>query len=252
MSSCSRTRRRPTASTGPERAWPAPIGEPPAEQAGVVVAYDVKTGQAQGDLRAWAGTTTRTALRSRASTISSSSRATTRSRRTRRSRSSTRTSRPTRTRSGTTPAGSTASGSTIRAVNDYYDVPIGSTASYPGTFVPIAPAARPRARRRALETASDAAGVFQFVRVEDIAYDKRSGSGERRLRRRLGSGARTPRTATRFASRNGRIWKLEFTDPDDPTKDDAARCSSRVTISPVKTPGEIHQPDNLETTPPGA
>ncbi|MBA2294579.1 MAG: hypothetical protein H0W16_05555, partial [Actinobacteria bacterium] len=50
---------------------------------------------------------------------------------------------------------------------------------------------------------------------------------------------------------NGRIWKLEFTDPDDPTQ---ATLSLLIEgdDQPVKTLGEIHQPDNLETTAAGS
>jgi Bacterial protein of unknown function (DUF839) len=87
--------------------------------------------------------------------------------------------------------------------------------------------------------------VFDFIRIEDTAYDKRRGlsnvvymadSG------RATSGAANPATT----STNGRIWKLEF-DRNDPTK---ANLSVLVQgdDNPVKTPGEIHQPDNMETT----
>ena len=88
--------------------------------------------------------------------------------------------------------------------------------------------------------------VFDFIRLEDIASDKRPGmsnvvyiadTGARHRRR----GATRSTTST-----NGRIWKLEL-DKSDPTK---ARLSILVQgdDNPVKTPGEIHQPDNLETT----
>jgi Bacterial protein of unknown function (DUF839) len=87
--------------------------------------------------------------------------------------------------------------------------------------------------------------VFDFIRIEDIAYDKRQDMGKTVYLADSGratSGAADPLTK----STNGRVWKLVL-DPSDPTKgslsvliqgDDAA----------TKAPGEIHQPDNLETT----
>jgi hypothetical protein len=94
--------------------------------------------------------------------------------------------------------------------------------------------------------------VFDFIRLEDIAYDKNdpnvvyiADSG------RASSGAASPTTL----STNGRIYKLVL-DPngtDDPTEaeisilvqgDDVAT----VATDPVGSLGEIHQPDNLETT----
>jgi len=128
------------------------------------------------------------------------------------------------------------------AINDYYDYPISSTASYSGTFKKIAKADAVGDQTR-LEAASDALNVFQFVRVEDIAYDRTdenviyvadSGRGL--------AGATGPGIST-----NGRIWKLVL-DPSDPTKVLSLSILIEGDDAPVKAPGEIHQPDNLETT----
>jgi hypothetical protein len=85
--------------------------------------------------------------------------------------------------------------------------------------------------------------VFQFVRLEDIAYDRK--------RNNVVYIADTGRGATSaggnaFTSSNGRIWKLVL-DKKDPTK---AKLSILVEgdDNPVKTLNEIHQPDNLEST----
>ena len=85
--------------------------------------------------------------------------------------------------------------------------------------------------------------AFQFVRLEDIAYD--------RHRNNVLYIADTGRGATSaggnaFTSTNGRIWKLVL-DRKDPTK---AKLSILIEgdDNPVKTLGEIHQPDNLEST----
>ena len=99
-----------------------------------------------------------------------------------------------------------------------------------------------------LEYWSDINNVFQFVRVEDIAYDKRPGMGNVVYIVDSGRGrtvAQSPDTA--FRSTNGRVWKMVL-DPDDPTKVTSLTVFAEGDDNPVKTPTEIHQPDNLETT----
>jgi hypothetical protein len=61
------------------------------------------------------------------------------------------------------------------------------------------------------------------------------------------------RTATQsldtpnFRSTNGRVWKMVL-DPDDPTKVTSLTVFVEGDDNPVKTPTEVHQPDNIETT----
>jgi hypothetical protein len=95
-----------------------------------------------------------------------------------------------------------------------------------------------------LEYWSQLNNVFQFVRVEDIAYDKRPGmenvvyvvdSG----RGSIGQGA--------GISTNGRVWRMEL-DPDNPRKVDSLSVFVEGDDQPVKTLNEVHQPDNIETT----
>jgi hypothetical protein len=94
--------------------------------------------------------------------------------------------------------------------------------------------------------------VFRFVRLEDIAYDKRPGMSN------VVYIADTGRASTGAApaanrSTNGRIWKFVF-DPDNPTEN--VKLSILVegddnevaATDPVAAFNEIHQPDNLETT----
>ncbi len=128
------------------------------------------------------------------------------------------------------------------AINDYYDYPVGSTMSQSGTFKKIAKADAIGDQTK-LEMASDALNVFQFVRVEDIAYDRThsnvvyvadSGRGL--------AGATGPGIST-----NGRVWKLVL-DPNDPKRVLSLSILIEGDDAPVKAPGEIHQPDNLETT----
>jgi hypothetical protein len=55
---------------------------------------------------------------------------------------------------------------------------------------------------------------------------------------------------TPFRSTNGRIWKMVL-DPDNPKQVDSFGVFIEGDDNAVKTLAEIHQPDNVETTPPG-
>jgi hypothetical protein len=103
-----------------------------------------------------------------------------------------------------------------------------------------------------LEYWSDINNVFQFVRVEDIAYDKRPGKGNVVYIVDSGRGRTAAQSldTPNFRSTNGRVWKMVL-DPDDPTKVTSLTVFAEGDDNPVKTVGEIHQPDNIETTPNG-
>jgi hypothetical protein len=165
--------------------------------------------------------------------------------------------------------------------DDYYDFPVGSTASITGHFVKvpknIATGRNPDGTdlmaedvdypeppndgtwqrdpngqgidgpQWVLEHWGDLNGVFQFVRLEDIAYDKRPGMGNVVYIADTGRGA-TSAGGNAFTSSNGRIWRIVL-DPDDPTKVTSLSILIEGDDNPVKTLGEIHQPDNVETTP---
>jgi hypothetical protein len=164
-------------------------------------------------------------------------------------------------------------------VDDYYDFPVGSTMEISGHFVKvpkdIATGRNPDGTDMVAadkgypappsdgtwQRAPDGSGldgpqwvlehwgdiqpkpVFQFVRLEDLAYDR---DDENVIYiADTGRGA-TSAGGNAFTSTNGRIWKLVL-DEKDPTK---AKLSILIEgdDNPVKTLGEIHQPDNLETT----
>ena len=96
-----------------------------------------------------------------------------------------------------------------------------------------------------LEKWGDARGVFQFVRIEDIAYDKRPGMSNVIYLADTGRGqALAPGAGV---STNGRIWKMVL-DRKDPTKVVSLSILLDGDDSAAKALGEIHQPDNLETT----
>jgi hypothetical protein len=95
--------------------------------------------------------------------------------------------------------------------------------------------------------------VFRFVRLEDIAYDKRPGMSNNVYIADTGR-ASTGAAPTANRSTNGRIWKFVL-DPANPTDnvklsllvegDDTPVASSDPVGAAV---GEIHQPDNIDTT----
>ena len=104
----------------------------------------------------------------------------------------------------------------------------------------------------------DGNDVFDFIRIEDIAYDKRPGMSN--VVYIADSGRATATAAVQVdqptRSTNGRIYKivLDANGDGDPTDaeisilvqgDDAGTAVDPASIN------EIHQPDNLETTPAG-
>jgi hypothetical protein len=99
-----------------------------------------------------------------------------------------------------------------------------------------------------LEYWSQLNDVFSFVRVEDVAYDKRPGMGN--VVYVVDSGRGTTGPAGPGVSTNGRVWKLVL-DPSDPTEVTSLSVFAEGDDNPVKTLGEIHQPDNIESTPNG-
>ena len=102
-----------------------------------------------------------------------------------------------------------------------------------------------------LEYWSDINNVFQFVRIEDIAYDKRAGMENVVYIVDSGRGRRpTDSLDTPFPSTNGRVWRMVL-DPSDPTKVTSLKVFVEGDDHPVQTLDEIHQPDNVESTPNG-
>jgi hypothetical protein len=96
-----------------------------------------------------------------------------------------------------------------------------------------------------LQKWSELNGVFSFVRVEDTAYDKRPGMSN--VVYIVDSGRGTAGASQDGRSTNGRVWKMVL-DPSDPKTVDALSILIEGDDSPVKTIGEIHQPDNIEST----
>jgi hypothetical protein len=96
-----------------------------------------------------------------------------------------------------------------------------------------------------LEYWSQLNNVFNFVRVEDIAYDKRPGMGN--VVYVVDSGRGSTGVSQAGRSTNGRVWKMVLA-ADNPKKVSSLSVFVEGDDREVKTPTEIHQPDNIETT----
>jgi hypothetical protein len=142
--------------------------------------------------------------------------------------------------------------SDVPAINDYGDLS-GTSAPVRGTFIPV-PDAIARGGQTALENWSNDNNVFQFIRVEDIAYDRDDSNvvyiadtGEPRADRHPTNTRLERRGSThRGPWPNGRIFKLVL----DPMNPKAGELSVLIDADAggYNNAGVIHQPDNLETT----
>jgi hypothetical protein len=87
--------------------------------------------------------------------------------------------------------------------------------------------------------------AFQFVRIEDTTYDRRPGMSN--VMYLVDSGRGTAGNSQPGRSTNGRVWKMVL-DPSDPTKVLSLSILIEGDDKPVKSPDEIHQPDNIDST----
>ncbi|MGH3131061.1 MAG: hypothetical protein ACRDNX_09610 [Gaiellaceae bacterium] len=138
------------------------------------------------------------------------------------------------------------------ATNDYGDLT--GSESVAGEFIPV-PREIAVGDQTPLETWSNANNVFQFIRVEDVAYDRKqtnvvyfADTGEPRALPDPATGRlRRGPSGTMGPYPNGRIFKLVL-DRKDPTKVDSLSILIDGDDGGAKNPLEIHQPDNVETT----
>jgi hypothetical protein len=99
-----------------------------------------------------------------------------------------------------------------------------------------------------LERWSQLNGVFRFIRLEDMAYDKRVGRQNVVYIVDSGRGAAGAlNTSGVDKSTNGRVWQMVL-NKADPTKVTSLKILIEGDDNEVKTRGEIHQPDNIEST----
>jgi hypothetical protein len=142
--------------------------------------------------------------------------------------------------------------------NDYLDIQTGD--EWEGRFIRvpkrIARGTTDVSPQKALEDWSNENNVFQFIRLEDIDYDRRSDKSRVVYIADTGTTRVVPDPATGRLRRgptgtvgqadNGRIFRFEF-DKKNPRKVDS--FSILVNADPGGTsPAVMHQPDNLGTT----
>lgn len=143
------------------------------------------------------------------------------------------------------------------AINDYGDLSMGDTVSGEFIEVPreIATGAGIPLAQTALENWSNANNVFQFIRVEDIAYDRNdpnivyfADTGEPRAIADAATGRlRRGPSGTTGPYPNGRIFKMVLNE-DDPRAVDGLSILIDGDAGGYGNRGVIHQPDNIETT----
>jgi hypothetical protein len=144
------------------------------------------------------------------------------------------------------------------AINDYGD--LSGDESVSGTFIPVprrvaTGLSMPTTAQTVLEAWSNANGVFQFIRVEDIAYDRNdpnivyfADTGEPRAIPDATSGRLARGGSTEMGPYpNGRIFKMVL-DEDDPTVVESLSILIDADAGGYGNRGVIHQPDNIETT----
>ena len=151
--------------------------------------------------------------------------------------------------------------SDVAAINDYGDLVLGASVS--GRFIPVprhiaTGLLTPTTAQAVLENWSNSENVFQFIRVEDIAYDRNdpnivyfADTGEPRAIADATTG-RLIRggSSTTGPYPNGRIFKMVL-DEEDPTVVESLSIVIDADAGGYGNRAVLHQPDNIETTPNG-
>jgi hypothetical protein len=141
--------------------------------------------------------------------------------------------------------------SDVATINDYSDMTVGGAVS--GRFIEV-PRAIAVGDQTGLENWSNANGVFQFIRLEDIAYDRTTpnvvylaDTGEPRALPGPGAAymTRGP-SGTQGPFPNGRLFKLVL-NPTDPTRATLS-IAHDADAGGYRNPMAIHNLDNLEST----
>jgi hypothetical protein len=138
------------------------------------------------------------------------------------------------------------------AINDYGDLLPGASVS--GHFIPV-PREIALGEQTPLENWSNANNVFQFIRVEDLAYDKNSprmvyiaDTGEPRAIPDAATGRlRRGPSGTNGPYPNGRVFKMVF-NADNPLLVDSLSMLIDADAGGYNNPNVLHNPDNLDTS----
>ncbi|MGH2637295.1 MAG: alkaline phosphatase PhoX [Actinomycetota bacterium] len=151
----------------------------------------------------------------------------------------------------------------FNGANDYGDIVVGD--DWEGEFIPVpddvADGTTALSPQAGLESWSNENNVFQFIRVEDIAYDEHqpnvvyfADTGERRATPnpatgRLMRGPSTNPDGSQFRGPypNGRIFRMEL-DPADPSRVVSFSILLNNDLGGYDNPNVMHQPDNIDTS----
>lgn len=140
----------------------------------------------------------------------------------------------------------------FNGANDYGD--IGSGDVLTGEFIPV-PRNIALGDQTPLENWSNANNVFQFIRVEDIAYDKNdplivyfADTGEPRAIPNPATG-RLQRglSSTTGPYMNGRIFRMVL-NAENPLVVDSLTILINADVEGYNNPNTLHQPDNIDTS----
>ncbi len=141
----------------------------------------------------------------------------------------------------------------FNGANDYGDIAVGN--NWTGRFIPV-PRNIALGAQTPLENWSNANNVFQFIRTEDIAYDKNNpriiyiaDTGEPRALPDPGLGTgrlRRGPSGTLGPYPNGRIFKMVL-NANDPTIVDSLSVLINADAGGYNNPAALHNPDNLDT-----
>lgn len=138
------------------------------------------------------------------------------------------------------------------AINDYGD--LAGPASVSGHFIPV-PRDIALGNQTPLENWSNANNVFQFIRIEDMAYDKNdprivyiADTGEPRAVPDPATGRlRRGSSSTMGPYMNGRIFKMVM-NAADPLAVDSLSILINADLGGYNNPNALHQPDNIDTS----
>jgi hypothetical protein len=140
----------------------------------------------------------------------------------------------------------------FNGANDYGDVAVGDTIR--GEFIPV-PRAVALGNQTDLENWSNTNNVFQFIRIEDIAYDRANprivyfaDTGEPRAipnatTGRLSRGS----SSTTGAFPNGRIFRMVL-NTSNPRVVDSLTILVNADLGGYNNPNVLHNPDNIDTS----
>ena len=151
----------------------------------------------------------------------------------------------------------------FNGANDYGDIAVGD--EFEGEFIPVpddvAEGTTALAPQAGLETWSNDNNVFQFIRVEDVSYDRNqpnvvyfADTGERRAtpnpatgRLMRGPSANPDGSQFRGPYPKGRIFRMEL-DPADPMRVVSFSILLDADAGGYDNPDVMHQPDNIDTS----